>query len=86
MLKKRLDKPNPIRAGGSPAYARSCSRMAVDCSRSSVFLERRILFSLLAHAEGVGGFASYPAGGIAFATPSAWGAVSVVSRRHRSWG
>ena len=22
MMKKRLDKPNPIRAGGSPAYAR----------------------------------------------------------------
>jgi hypothetical protein len=25
MLKKRLDKPNPIRAGGSPAYARNTS-------------------------------------------------------------
>jgi hypothetical protein len=29
MLKKRLDKPNPIRAGGSPAYARGEAQAAL---------------------------------------------------------
>jgi hypothetical protein len=38
MLKKWLDKPNPVRAGGSPAYASACLRSLTNAGPNAAGL------------------------------------------------